>query len=159
MLLVTTMNPGYAWSAEKIEERRHEIERVREGLGVLPEHLFELVLQSTQLDRVPMGHLVDLFSEIFDRFRPEEVLVPHSYDIHSDHRIVFDAVTACTKWFRYPSIKRVLAYETISETDFVLKPEGLFNPMVFVDITAYIDRKMALQASTVPSWVSTVSAQ
>lgn len=143
-LLVTAMGPGHGWCAEKAEERRCEIEQVREGLGVLPEHLFKLNLQSAQLDRVPTGDLVSRISEVFDRFQPEEVLVPHAHDIHSDHRIVFDAVAACTKWFRYPSVKRVLAYETISETDFVLKPEGLFNPTVFVDITAYIDCKMAL---------------
>jgi len=143
-LLVTAMNPGHAWSTEKIEERRREIEQVRDGLGVLPEHMFEFGLQTTQLDQVPVGDLVDRISDAFSKFQPEEVLVPHAHDIHSDHRIVFDAVAACTKWFRYPSVRRVLAYETISETDFVLRPEGLFNPTVFVDITPFIDRKIVL---------------
>lgn len=143
-LLVTAMNPGNAWNAEKIEERRYEIERVQEGLGVLSEHLFELRLQTTSLDQVPTGDLIERISEVFAQFQPEELLIPHAHDIHSDHRIVADAVAACTKWFRHPSIKRVLAYETISETDFVLKPEGLFNPTVYVDITSFIDRKIAL---------------
>jgi LmbE family N-acetylglucosaminyl deacetylase len=143
-LLVTAMRPGYAWSTEKIEKRTFEVERVREGLGVRPEHLFELGLQTTQLGQVPSGDLITLISRVFIHFQPDEVLVPHAHDIHSDHRVVFDAVAACTKWFRYPSVKRVLAYETMSETDFVLRPEGLFNPTVFVDITPFIDCKIAL---------------
>lgn len=143
-LLVTSMNSDHAWGTEKIEQRQREIVQVRDGLGVLPEHLYELGLQTTQLDQVPTGVLVGRISEVFEKFQPEEVLVPHAHDIHSDHRIVFDAVAACTKWFRYPSVKRVLAYETISETDFILKSEGLFNPTFFVDITDFIDHKIAL---------------
>jgi LmbE family N-acetylglucosaminyl deacetylase len=143
-LLVTSMNADRAWGTEKIEQRQREIVQVRDGLGVLPEHLYELGLQTTQLDQVPTGVLVGRISEVFEKFRPEEVLVPHAHDIHSDHRIVFDAVAACTKWFRYPSVKRVMAYETISETDFILKSEGVFNPTFFVDITDFIDRKIAL---------------
>lgn len=140
-LLVTAMSPS---SAAKAKERQHEVEQVRDGLGILPEHLYELGLPTTQLDQIPTRDLVGRISEVFAKFEPEEVLVPHAHDIHSDHRIVFDAVAACTKWFRYPSVKRVLAYETISETDFILKPEGLFNPNFFVDVTTFIDRKIAL---------------
>ena len=143
-LLVTAMNPGHAWDAGKIEQRRREIEQVRDGLGVLPENLYELGLQTTRLDEVPAGDLIQRISEVFARFQPEEVFVPHAHDVHSDHRIVFDAVAACTKWFRYPSVKRVLAYETLSETDFILKPEGVFIPTVFMDISSFIDKKITL---------------
>lgn len=143
-LLVTAMKPGNTWGVEKIEERQREIGQVREGLGILPEHLFVLGLPTTQLDQVPTGELISRVSQVFGQFQPEEVLVPYAHDIHSDHRIVFDAVAACTKWFRYPSVKRMLAYETISETDFILRPEGLFKPTVFVDITSFIDRKVVL---------------
>jgi len=145
-LLVTSMNPGKSWSAERIEERNGEIDQVRRGLGVLPEHLFEMGLQAAELDQIPTSELIGKISEVFVRFQPEEVLLPHAFDIHSDHRVVFDAAAACTKWFRYPSVKRVLAYETVSETDFILKPEGHFIPTVFVDITSLIDRKIALMS-------------
>lgn len=143
-LLITAMNPGFAWDAEKIEQRQREIEQVRYGLDVSLRHFYELGLQTTRLDQVPESDLIKRISEIFTRFQPEEVFVPHAYDIHSDHRIVFNAVAACTKWFRYPSVKRVLAYETLSETDFQLRPEGMFSPTVFVDISPFIDKKITL---------------
>jgi LmbE family N-acetylglucosaminyl deacetylase len=75
-------------------------------------------------------------------FEPEEVFVPHPSDVHTDHRIVFDAVASCTKWFRYPSVKRVLAYETLSETDFGLGTNQAFRPNVFVNIEPYLAEKL-----------------
>ena len=71
-------------------------------------------------------------------------MIPHRGDVHSDHRIVFDAVTACTKWFRYPSVQRVLAYETVSETEFGLSKEQAFSPNYFVDISRFLTEKLRL---------------
>lgn len=143
-LLMTVVTEEQGWDAEKVAERRCEIAAVRDAMGIHQEHLFELGIQTTCLDRISTADLVGRVSDVFSRFQPEEVLVPHPHDIHSDHRITFDAVAACTKWFRYPSVRRVLAYETLSETDFVLKPEGAFSPTVFVDVSDYIDRKIAM---------------
>jgi len=97
---------------------------------------------TTKLDRVPMSDLVTAVSDIFKSFEPEEVFVPHSSDVHTDHRVVFDAVASCTKWFRYPSIKRILAYETLSETDFSLGGGECFRPNVFVNISPFITDKV-----------------
>ena len=52
------------------------------------------------------------------------------------------AVAACVKWFRYPFVKRVLAYETLSETDFVLRSEDVFAPNYFVDISELLEQKI-----------------
>ena len=58
---------------------------------------------------------------------------------------MMEAASACTKWFRYPSVKRVLAYETPSETDFGIDPRDTgFKPNVFVDITVQLKRKVEL---------------
>jgi len=58
---------------------------------------------------------------------------------------MMEAASACTKWFRYPSVKRVLAYETPSETDFGIDPrDSGFKPNVFVDIGGQLDRKIEL---------------
>ncbi|MBU0587278.1 MAG: PIG-L family deacetylase [Gammaproteobacteria bacterium] len=145
-LLVTAIAPGNGngWGTDRIGLRRQEIEQVRQGLGVLPQHMFELGFPTTRLDELRATDLVNRFSQVFSDFQPDEVLLPHAHDIHSDHRIVFNAACACTKWFRYPSVKRVLSYETLSETDFVLKPEGVFLPTSYVDISLFMERKLAL---------------
>jgi LmbE family N-acetylglucosaminyl deacetylase len=91
-----------------------------------------------------MGELIAKVSKVFQIFQPEEVFIPHQGDVHSDHRITFEAVSACSKWFRYPSVKRVLAYETLSETEFSLDSSKAFQPNVFVDISQHLEQKLAL---------------
>ena len=64
-------------------------------------------------------------------------------DAHSDHRIIFDAIAACTKSFRHPYLKRLLMYECISETEFAPSlPERVFQPNYFVDISDYLLSKL-----------------
>jgi len=105
--------------------------------------MYNLRLLPTRLDELPVTSIVEKFSAVFRDFEPEEVLIPHRGDAHSDHRVVFDAAVACTKWFRYPSVRRVLAYETPSETDFGLGEGTGFMPNFFVDICAQLEAKIA----------------
>ena len=123
-----------------IKQRADEIKRVTALFGF--DSVFELKFPTTQLDQVPMSDLVAAISNVFKKFEPEEVFVPHPADVHADHRMVFDAVASCTKWFRYLSVKRVLAYETLSETDFGLGTSQSFRPNVFVNIEPYLDDKI-----------------
>ena len=139
-LIVTAISVQSGWSEEKVKQRADEIERITELFGF--DEVFTLNFPTTQLDRVPMSDLVAGISEVFRSFKPEEVFVPHPSDVHTDHRVVFDAAASCTKWFRYPSVRRVLAYETLSETDFGLGADKGFSPNVFVDIEAFLDGKL-----------------
>lgn len=144
-LLMTAINEEGGWQREKVAQRASEIQRVREALGVDSEHFFPLAFPTAELDRIPVSTLVSRISDVFKQFEPEEVLLPYPGDVHSDHRITFDAACACTKWFRYPSVRRVFVYETPSETDFGIDPrDSGFRPNVLVDISQYIDRKLEL---------------
>jgi len=139
-LVVTGISVESGWSAEKVGERGDEIKRVRELFDF--DETFVLDFPTTRLDQVPMSDLVAGISQVFKSFEPEEIFVPHPSDVHTDHRVVFNAVASCTKWFRYPHIKRVLAYETLSETDFGLGTDKGFCPNVFVDIEQFLDQKL-----------------
>jgi N-acetylglucosamine malate deacetylase 1 len=139
-LIVTGISEQMGWPTEQVRQRDTEIEKVQ-GLYRCSE-VFNLRLPTTRLDQLPTGELIGHFSAVFKEFQPEEVLLPHRCDIHSDHRLVFDTVAACTKWFRYPSVRRVLAYETLSETEFGLDPDSRFQPNYFVDIAAYLESKL-----------------
>ena len=146
-LLMTAITEEAGWQREKVAQRASEIQQVREGLGVHSEHFFPLDFPTAELDSIPMSSLISRISNVFKQFEPEEVLLPYPGDVHSDHRITFEAACACTKWFRYSSVRRVLVYETPSETDFGIDPrDSGFRPNVFVDISQYIDRKLELMA-------------
>ena len=144
-LLMTSIREDTGWSAEQIQQRVAEIERVRKGLQIKLHHLYALEFPTAELDRIPMGLLVKRISKVFSDFQPDEVLLPYPGDVHSDHRVAFEAASACTKWFRYPSVKRVLAYETPSETDFGIDPRDTgFKPNMFFDIGVQLERKIEL---------------
>ena len=139
-LIVTTISKESGWSLEKVKQRADEIERI--SLLYDFDEVYALNFQTTQLDTIPMRDIVAAVSGVFKSFKPDEVFVPHPSDVHTDHRVVFNAVSPCTKWFRYPSVKRVLAYETLSETDFGLGTDQAFRPNVFVDVTEFFGKKI-----------------
>lgn len=139
-LVVTCMTTDSGCGEEKLKARANEIATVKSFFGF--DSVYELNLPTAFLDQVPMSDLVGLISTAFKDFMPDEVYVPHRSDVHSDHRIVFDAAISCTKWFRHKTIKRVLAYETISETDFGLGATKSFTPNVFVGIEPYLEGKL-----------------
>ena len=139
-LVVTAISSQSGWSEGKVKQRADEIKQVTSLFGF--DEVFLLNFPTAQLDRVPMSDLVTGISTAFKSFQPNEVFVPHPADIHTDHRVVFDAVASCTNWFRYPFIERVLAYETLSETDFGLNVDQAFRPNVFVNIESFLDSKL-----------------
>ena len=139
-LIVTGISETTGWSTEMVRQRDDEIDKVNQLIGF--DRVFNLRLPSTKLDQLPFSELVNHFSVTFKAFQPEEILVPHRSDVHTDHQLVFDATASCTKWFRHPFVKRVLAYETISETEFCLDPNQSFKPNYFVDISDFLERKL-----------------
>ncbi|HWA70582.1 MAG TPA: PIG-L deacetylase family protein [Rhizomicrobium sp.] len=143
-LIVANVSTEGGWPADKVAGRNQEIAAVTKAVGF--DRVYNLALPPTRLDELPLGSLIQKMSEAFADFAPEEVLLPHWSDVHTDHHVVFDVAAGCTKWFRYPSVRRVMAYETISETDFGLKPEQSFVPNVFVDITDHLERKLKIMS-------------
>jgi LmbE family N-acetylglucosaminyl deacetylase len=139
-LIVTGMKTESGWTEEQIGKRAAEIEKIKAFFQF--DEVFQLNFPPAGLNSTLMGDLINAISHVFQSYQPEEVLVPHPSDVHSDHRYVFDAVTSCSKWFRYPYIKRILAYETLSETGFALKVSQPFIPTVFINITPYLDEKL-----------------
>lgn len=142
-VIVTEMPPGAQWSEERAAARRDEIATVAGRLKARQVH--QLGFPAAKLDTVPMADLVGALSQIMGAVQPDTVFVPYRYDVHTDHRYVFDAASACVKSFRYPSVRKVLAYETLSETEFGLDPSvGAFRPNFWIDISADLDAKIEL---------------
>jgi N-acetylglucosamine malate deacetylase 1 len=144
-LIVTRISEEAGFTPQRVQGREAEIEKVTSLLGF--SEVFQLSMPTRQLDAIPMAELVEQFSGVFREFRPEHVFLPHRSDVHSDHRVVFDAGAACAKWFRYPTVRRLLSYETISETDFCLDTRSPFQPNCFVDISRYLERKLEVVAA------------
>ncbi len=142
-LILTEMTESAGYSAERITTREREIEAVSEAFGFQSIH--RLGYETAALDIAPVGEVVKRISDIVSEVQPSDVYLPFPGDAHTDHKISFDAALSCTKWFRAPSIRRVLAYETLSETDIVRRPGGLdFIPSLYENITDWSAKKRSI---------------
>ena len=142
-LITTNIFEEQGFSKERVFSRQREIEKVSEALGA--EKVFMLNYPTMSLSTSTLIEMVPKLSKIFTEIEPEIIYCLNRSDAHSDHRITFDAVMACTKSFRYPFIKQVLMYECISETEFAPQlPEKMFIPNYFVDISSFLEEKKNL---------------
>ena len=102
---------------------------------------------TSELDSAPRKEIIQVISKVFEEIQPNFLYLPFKNDIHSDHSIVFDAAASCTKSFRYPYVKKVMIYETISETEFSIRPDReQFKPNLWIDISDYIDEKIEIMS-------------
>jgi N-acetylglucosamine malate deacetylase 1 len=139
-IIITSISEDQGYSSEKVHSRKMEILKVAELFAI--DEVFELGYLTMKLSSSSLIKMVPEISRIFNKVQPEVIYTMNRSDAHSDHRVIFDAVSACTKAFRYPYIKKVLMYECISETEFAPAiPERVFQPNYFVDISNYLDKK------------------
>ena len=142
-LIMSAINKEAGFSQERIENRANEINKVAEAYGFVSVKQVDFI--TTRLDTYPKSDLIEVVSETVNRVKAEVIYLPYRDDVHSDHAEVFDAVASCTKSFRYPSVKKVRAYETLSETEFSIQPEDRgFKPNLWVDISDHLDRKIEI---------------
>ena len=140
-LIMTAATEERGFDRDRITSRDAEIRAVAAAYGFAQTHRADFA--TTRLDTVPMADLVGAVSQVIGRIQPDTLYLPYRNDAHSDHAAVFDAAVACCKSFRYPSVKRVYVYETLSETEFGLRPDDPgFRANLFVDTAAWLDQKI-----------------
>ena len=133
------------FSQKVIQKREQEIAAVCQTYGFSSVH--RLGLKTMKVDEYPKSKIINAFSSIFKQIEPNVIYLPFAYDVHSDHRVIFESAFACTKSFRYPSIERVLMMETLSESEFAPSfASQSFIPNVFVDISEFFAKKCEIMA-------------
>jgi len=142
-LIMTEMKVEDGYTAGAILKRNEEIGRVAEAYGF--DAVFQLNFSTRQLDTVPVARIVQRLSEVVQTLSPTVVYLPFGRDVHTDHRITFNAAISSMKTFRNRSIRKILAYEVVSETEFAAPIEGNgFIPNVFIDVSKTIERKISV---------------
>ncbi len=142
-LIITKMDAEQGWSAERIKEREGEIEKVSSLFDF--DKVVQLGYPTTAIDQIDQNDLVATIGNALEEIKPDVLYIPYLYDVHTDHQCVSKALHSCTKSFRYPYIKKVLAYEVVSETEFAVPvPEAAFIPNVFVDISSFFEKKLEI---------------
>lgn len=135
-LNITDISHSHSFSQEQKEKRSREIEEVKTIYDF--DGFYNLCLEPAHLFQYAETELIHQISAVIHKVKPTSLFLPYEFDIHSDHGIVFRACFSCTKWFRYPFLKKIFAMEIVSETDFSIRG---FQPNYFVDISDYLKKK------------------
>lgn len=138
-----TIEHPYGFSQEMLDAREALVAKIISAYGFSGHS--NLNLPTQMLDTLDARDIIGPIDRIVSDWKPEVIYLPNRSDAHSDHRIGFSAAYAITKNFRKPFIKRILMYETLSETEFApALPEMAFSPNTFVDISDYFEQKLEI---------------
>lgn len=142
-LIITNVFEHQGFTEERVTSRQKEIDAVSKAFGF--KKTVHLNYPTMSLSSSSLLKMVPEISSVFMEIQPDTIYCLNRSDAHSDHRVVFDAVMACTKSFRYPFIKKVLMYECLSETEFApALPEKVFIPNYYVDISEFLQEKISI---------------
>lgn len=141
--IIVTKPSNENYSKEFVKKRESEIDLVSHKYQM--NKVFQLEYSPASLDNISIKNLIGDIANIFKQVKPKIIYLPFRNDIHTDHKVVFDAVLSCTKSFRYPYIKKVMAYETVSETEFAPPlNSNIFQPNCFSDISDFMEGKIEI---------------
>ena len=126
---VVTKGTPPIFSEDFIEQGRKECRMADTMLGVK---------QTIFLD-LPNGKI----DEVVKKIKPDEVYIPHRGDMQIDHQMVVDASMVALRPKFSHVVKRIYAYETLSETGWnIPNAANEFIPTVYEDITDTFSQKM-----------------
>jgi LmbE family N-acetylglucosaminyl deacetylase len=143
--VIVTRGAPELYSADQVEGLRRELHAAHSVLGISVAHFLDF--PAPKLDQVPQHELSDSIAARIREYQPETVYIPHRGDLHSDHRAVFQSSLVACRPIGKQSVRRLLSYETLSETEWSAPiGEEAFLPSVFIDITDFLDKKKQAMA-------------
>lgn len=111
---------------------------------------------AAMLESVPRYEFNGAFIELVRRILPDIVYLPHRGDMQLDHKMTVDAAMVALRPKYQHVVKKIYAYETLSETGWdIPNTENEFVPVLYNDISDYLDKKieaMNLFASQISSY-------
>lgn len=129
------------FSKEGTQKVRAEALEAHKLLGVA--ETFFMDFPAPRLDTVPAYQLSIKISELVKANEIDVMYIPHRGDIHKDHRIAYEAALVAGRPINNSTVKKILAYETLSETEWAAPfGDDAFIPTVFENIEPYINAKL-----------------
>lgn len=142
-LLMTRMHNSIGYTEEQINIRNKEIMEVADLYSFNDYSIAPFI--TTKLDSTPFSEIVSYISSYIKKVNANIIYIPFQYDVHSDHRIIYNASISSSKNFNNPSIEKIRVYETLSETEQNIDFQTeTFTPNLWIDISSNIDKKIKI---------------
>lgn len=143
---VVTRGTEPLFSDDAVKRTRNEQRHAHSVLGV--KGTTYLDFPAAMLEESHRYELNSALASVVTEIGAEIVFVPHFGDMQLDHRLVSDAAMVAVRPRGDYCTKYVLAYETLSETEWnIPHPSLAFIPNCYIDITSTINRKLEALAS------------
>ena len=140
---VCIVTRGYEplYSDKYVEQCKHEALQADKLLGV--KKTFFLDFPAVNLENVPRHEFNGSIFNIIQEIMPDEVFIPHRGDMQIDHQMVVDAAMVGLRPKYEHIVRRIYAYETLSETGWnVPNVQNEFIPTVYENITETLKIKL-----------------
>lgn len=129
----------------EINERQSQARSVSDFLGIESVSFHEY--PNNAMDSVPLLDITKTVEAEIAEHEPDFVYTHHYGDLNVDHERSSRAVMTATRPLEEFGVKRVLAFETLSSSEWSTPRAGkAFQPTVFVDIEANLDAKLNAMA-------------
>ena len=124
----------------EIKQRRDRAQDACETLGATVSlHGFP----DNSFDTVPLLEIVQTIEAEIEEHDPDIVYTHHYGDLNIDHELTCRATVTATRPLANSSVKRVLAYETLSASEWSIPDaSNAFQPTSFIDISGHLEVKL-----------------
>jgi LmbE family N-acetylglucosaminyl deacetylase len=135
------------FTQESIDTVRKEANIAHELLGVCKTYYYDLPAPS--LEQYPQYKIANIIADVINKITPDTLFIPHRGDLHLDHGAIFNAALVATRPQNNCPVKKILSYETLSETEWGHPfQDAIFLPNYFISLSEN-DLKKKVKAMTV----------
>jgi LmbE family N-acetylglucosaminyl deacetylase len=126
---------------KQIEHRRNRALKACNTLGVSTTSFHQF--PDNEFDSIPLLEVVQTIEAEIDEYDPDVIYTHHYGDLNVDHELACRATVTATRPLKDSKIARVLAFETLSATEWsVPSSKNAFQPQHFVNIKEQLDAKL-----------------
>lgn len=127
--------------SEKLDALGEAARRAHAILGT--SSLKMLPLPDNRLDSLDLLDVIKYVEDFVEYFSPEIVYTHFPNDLNIDHRVVSEAVQTACRPIPNACVKTILFFEVASSTEWKMAEMAVFTPNYFVDISNFLDKKLA----------------
>ena len=138
---VVTCGQPPLYTEERTKEMQRECREADAILGV--KKTIFLNFPAVMLESIPRYELNEAIMDVTKQIAPDEVYIPHRGDMQLDHKMIVDACMVALRPKYKHIVKRIYAYETLSETGWdIPNTTNEFIPTVYEDISKTLPIKL-----------------
>ncbi|MDD2798962.1 MAG: PIG-L family deacetylase [Bacteroidales bacterium] len=139
--LIMTRGDAKLYSDERIAKGRAQAKESHAVLGVKETFFFDY--PAPNLDITSRAEMSVAISGLIKKLSIDTLFIPHRGDIHHDHYAVFNAAIVAGRPVGDYTVKRIYAYETLSETEWAAPfGDDAFIPTHFINIEDNLSAKL-----------------